>query len=78
MVFTRGTTTALNAVAFGWGLEHLGTGDRILATEIEHHANLVPWQMVAKRTGANLDHVPMRDDFEGWISPPMRRSSDPT
>jgi cysteine desulfurase / selenocysteine lyase len=63
VVFTRGTTTALNTVAFGWGLEHLGPGDRILATEIEHHANLVPWQMVAKRTGAILDHVPMRDDF---------------
>ncbi|MET0565904.1 MAG: SufS family cysteine desulfurase [Acidimicrobiia bacterium] len=63
VVFTRGTTTALNTVAFGWGLEHLGPGDRILATEIEHHANLVPWQMVAKRTGATLDHVPMGDDF---------------
>jgi cysteine desulfurase/selenocysteine lyase len=63
VVFTRGTTTSLNMVAFGWGLEHLGPGDRILTTEIEHHANLVPWQMVAKRTGATLDHVPMTDDF---------------
>jgi len=63
VIFTRGTTTSLNMVAFGWGLEHLGPGDRILATEIEHHANLVPWQMVAKRTGATLDHVPMSDDF---------------
>ncbi|MGH8951339.1 MAG: aminotransferase class V-fold PLP-dependent enzyme [Acidimicrobiia bacterium] len=63
VIFTRGTTTSLNMVAFGWGLEHLGPDDRILATEIEHHANLVPWQMVAKRTGATLDHVPMTDDF---------------
>jgi cysteine desulfurase/selenocysteine lyase len=63
VIFTRGTTTSLNTVAFGWGLEHLGPGDRILATEIEHHANLVPWQMVAKRTGATLDHVPMTDEF---------------
>ncbi|MGH3668980.1 MAG: aminotransferase class V-fold PLP-dependent enzyme, partial [Acidimicrobiia bacterium] len=63
VVFTRGTTTALNTVAFGWGLEHLGPGDRILSTEIEHHANLVPWQMVAKRTGATLDHIPMTGDF---------------
>jgi cysteine desulfurase/selenocysteine lyase len=63
VIFTRGATTALNTVAFGWGLEHLNPGDRILATEIEHHANLVPWQMVAKRTGAILDHVPMTDDF---------------
>jgi cysteine desulfurase/selenocysteine lyase len=63
VIFTRGATTALNTVAFGWGLEHLRAGDRILTTEIEHHANLVPWQMVAKRTGATLDHVPMTDDF---------------
>jgi cysteine desulfurase/selenocysteine lyase len=63
VIFTRGTTTSLNMVAFGWGLEHLGPGDRILTTEIEHHANLVPWQMVAKRTGAVLDHIPMTDEF---------------
>ena len=63
VIFTRGATTSLNMVAFGWGLEHLGPGDRILSTEIEHHANLVPWQMVAKRTGAVLDHIPMTDDF---------------
>jgi len=58
IVFVRGTTTGLNTVAFGWGLEHLGPGDRVIATEIEHHANLVPWQMVIKRTGATLDHIP--------------------
>ena len=63
VIFTRGTTTGLNMVAFGWGLEHLGPGDRILSTVVEHHANLVPWQMVAKRTGATLDHIPMTDDF---------------
>ncbi|MDP9145204.1 MAG: aminotransferase class V-fold PLP-dependent enzyme, partial [Actinomycetota bacterium] len=63
VIFTRGATTSLNMVAFGWGLEHLGPADRILSTEIEHHANLVPWQMVAKRTGAVLDHIPMTDDF---------------
>jgi cysteine desulfurase / selenocysteine lyase len=63
VVFTRGTTTALNMVAFGWGMENLGEGDRILATEMEHHANLVPWQMVAKRTGAVLDHVAITDDY---------------
>jgi cysteine desulfurase/selenocysteine lyase len=63
VIFARGATTALNMIAFGWGLEHLGPGDRILSTEIEHHANLVPWQMVAKRTGATLDHIPMTDDF---------------
>jgi cysteine desulfurase / selenocysteine lyase len=63
VIFTRGTTTSLNMVAFGWGQENLEPGDRILATVIEHHANLVPWQMVSKRTGAVLDHVPMTSDF---------------
>lgn len=63
VIFTRGTTTALNMVASGWGMEHLGEGDRIIATEMEHHSNLVPWQMVAKRTGAKLEHIPMTDDF---------------
>jgi cysteine desulfurase/selenocysteine lyase len=63
VVFTRGTTTALNMVASGWGMEHLGEGDRIIATEIEHHSNLVPWQMVAKRTGAKLEPITMTDDF---------------
>ena len=63
VVFTRGTTTGINTVAFGWGVEHLGEGDRILTTEMEHHANLVPWQMVARRTGATLDHVPLTHDW---------------
>lgn len=62
VIFTRGATTALNTIAFGWGLENLGEGDRILSTEMEHHANLVPWQMVAKRTGAVLDHVAITDE----------------
>lgn len=63
VVFTRGTTTSLNMVAFGWGMENLKRGDTILATVMEHHANLVPWQMVARRTGAELDHVPLTEDF---------------
>lgn len=62
VIFTRGATTALNTVAFGWGTENLGEGDRILSTEMEHHANLVPWQMVARRTGAVLDHVPITEE----------------
>lgn len=62
VVFTRGATTALNMVAFGWGMENLKEGDRILSTVMEHHANLVPWQMVAKRSGATLDHVDITDD----------------
>jgi cysteine desulfurase/selenocysteine lyase len=79
VIFTRGATTALNTVAFGWGLEHLGEGDRILATEMEHHANLVPWQMVAKRTGARLDHASITDegrlnmaDLESKLGPDVK------
>ena len=79
VVFTRGATTSLNTVAFGWGMEHLAEGDRILATEMEHHANLVPWQMVAKRTGARLDHVAITDegrldmsDLESKLGPDVK------
>ena len=63
VIFTRGATTSLNMVAFGWGLENLSAGDVILTTVMEHHGNLVPWQMVAKRTGAILDHVPLTEDW---------------
>ncbi len=63
VIFTRGTTTGLNMVASGWGSSHLREGDRILLTHMEHHANLIPWQMVAKRTGAVLDFVPLASDF---------------
>ena len=63
VVLTRGTTTGLNMVASGWGGTHLREGDRILLTHMEHHANLIPWQMVAKRTGAVLDFVPLTPEF---------------
>lgn len=63
VILTRGTTTSLNQVAFGWGAEHLGPGDRVLLTVMEHHANLVPWQMVAARTGAKLDFAPITSDY---------------
>ena len=63
VILTRGTTTGLNMVAAGWAGTHLGPGDRILLTHIEHHANLVPWQMVTKRTGAILDFVPLTAGF---------------
>ena len=64
VVFTRGATTALNTVAFGWGMEHLSAGDRILLTVMEHHANIVPWQLLARRTGAELLYLPMTDEFQ--------------
>lgn len=57
VIICRGTTTGLNMVASGWGGEHLRPGERILLTLMEHHANIVPWQMVARRTGAVLEYV---------------------
>ncbi len=63
VVLVRGATSGLNLAAFGWGGTHLRPGDRILLTEMEHHANLVPWQMVARRTGARLDFIPLGNDF---------------
>ncbi len=63
VVFVRGATSALNLIAHGWGGTHLRAGDRILLTEMEHHANLVPWQMVAARTGARLDFIPLTPEY---------------
>ena len=62
VVLTRGATTGLNLVAHGWGGRHLTSGDRILTTTMEHHANIVPWQMVAARTGARIDFVGLTDE----------------
>src|SRR5215470_10950304 len=52
IVFTRGTTEGINLVANSWGAKNLKAGDVILLTELEHHSNLVPWQLLAQRTGA--------------------------
>ena len=57
IIFTRNTTEAINLVAYAWGAANLREGDRILLTVMEHHSNLVPWQMLAQRTGAHLDYV---------------------
>ena len=62
IIFTRGTTESINLVAFTWALAHLKAGDKILLSELEHHSNLVPWQMVAQRTGAKLDYIPITGD----------------
>ena len=62
IVFTRGTTESINLVAQAWGGKFLRAGDVILLTEMEHHSNLVPWQLLAERTGARLRFVPVRDD----------------
>jgi cysteine desulfurase/selenocysteine lyase len=62
IVFTRGTTESINLVAQAWGGKFLRPGDVILLTEMEHHSNLVPWQLLAERMGARLRFVPVRDD----------------
>ena len=62
IVFTRGTTEGINLVAQAWGQKFLRAGDVILLTEMEHHSNLVPWQLLAERLGLRLRFVPVRDD----------------
>lgn len=59
IVFVKGTTEAINLVASSWGGTQLQPGDNILITEMEHHANIVPWQMVAQRTGAEVRFIPL-------------------
>jgi cysteine desulfurase/selenocysteine lyase len=63
LAFVRGTTTAINHIAYGWGLNHLREDDRILVTVMEHHANIVPWQLVAKHTGAELVYLELDDEY---------------
>ena len=59
IVFTRGTTESINLVAASWGGANLKAGDVILLTEMEHHSNMVPWQLIARRTGAKLRYLPV-------------------
>jgi len=66
IVFTRGTTESINLVANAWGAKNLKSGDVILLTEMEHHSNLVPWQLLAQRVGAKLAYVPVTGD-EGLL-----------
>ncbi|MEM5010958.1 cysteine desulfurase [Niallia taxi] len=66
IIFTRGTTTALNTVAQSYAMANLKEGDEIVISPMEHHSNIIPWQQVAKRTGAVLKYLPLRAD--GTIS----------
>jgi cysteine desulfurase/selenocysteine lyase len=68
IIFTRGTTESINVIAHSWARAHLKPGDVILTTEMEHHANLVPWQQAARATGAELRFVPVLGaDAEGGL-----------
>jgi len=79
LIWTRGTTEAINLVAWSWGLEHVREGDEIVLTTMEHHANLVPWQLLAQRTGARLRFIEMDshgrlriDDLPALLGPRTR------
>ncbi len=63
VIFTRNTTESINLVALTWGRENLAAGDVIILTEMEHHSNLVPWQMLAKEQDLVLEFVPVTDDY---------------
>lgn len=66
IIFTRGTTTALNTVATSYGLDNVKEGDEIVISYMEHHSNIIPWQQVAKKTGATLKYLPLQ--LDGTIS----------
>jgi cysteine desulfurase/selenocysteine lyase len=64
VIFVRNATEGLNLVAYAWGLNNLGPGDVVLVTELEHHSNFVPWQYMARRTGADFRMLPLDDQGE--------------
>jgi cysteine desulfurase/selenocysteine lyase len=61
-IFTRNATEAINLVAYAWGREHVGAGDVVLITQMEHHSNIVPWQLLCQETGAELRYLDVSDD----------------
>lgn len=65
MVFTKNTTEALNLVAYAWGLHTLRPGDEVVLTQLEHHSNIVPWQQIARRTGATVHYIQL--DAQGHL-----------
>src|SRR5215831_7711143 len=77
IIFTRGTTEGINLVAQSWGSKSIKAGDKILLTEMEHHSNIVPWQLLAERTGAQLIFFPITGDIglldlirlDEWLTP---------
>jgi cysteine desulfurase / selenocysteine lyase len=64
LIFTHGATESINLVAYAWGLDNLGPGDVVVVTELEHHSNFVPWQYIAKRTGAEFKAIPLDEHGE--------------
>jgi len=76
IIFVRGTTEAINLIAKTWGVKHIGEGDEIIVSHLEHHANIVPWQQLAAQTGAKLRVIPvddtgqvLLDEYQRLLSP---------
>jgi cysteine desulfurase/selenocysteine lyase len=78
VIFTRGTTEAINLVAASYGRTNIGPGDEVLITTMEHHSNIVPWQMLCEQQGATLKVVPINDDGELVLEEYQRLLSDRT
>jgi cysteine desulfurase / selenocysteine lyase len=78
IIFTRGTTEAINLVAASYGRQHLGPGDEVLITGLEHHSNIVPWQMICDEKGARLRVAPLTDAGEVPLDEIERLISDRT
>jgi cysteine desulfurase/selenocysteine lyase len=80
IIFTRGTTESINLVAQAWGTKELKRGDKILLTEMEHHSNIVPWQLLADRVGAQIVYLPVNGDrgmldlsrIDEWLTPEVK------
>jgi cysteine desulfurase / selenocysteine lyase len=78
IIFTRGTTESINLVAQSWGHQSVGEGDEVLITEMEHHSNIVPWQMLCERQGAKLRVAPINDEGEIDLEALERKITDRT
>ena len=79
VIFTRNTTESINLVAFAWGQDNIKAGDVIITTEMEHHANIVPWQQLAARTGATVKYIPVTEQglldleaFDEMLTPQVK------
>lgn len=79
IVFTRNATESINLVAYSWGQTNIKAGDVIITSEMEHHANIIPWQQLAARTGATVKYIPVTDQghldmaaFEAMLSPQVK------
>ena len=78
IVFTKGTTESINLVAYSWGGQNLKLGDEVLITEMEHHSNIIPWQLICERTGANLKYIPIHEAGTLDLSNPGKYFTDKT